>query len=134
MKRSKPIKRGKRPRRQRKGTKAALARLCDKLWSEIVRSRGACEACNCQPPGVILQGAHGFSRRYRGTRWNLLNGFCLCSGCHVSFTHNPLLWDEWLRRAWGEETYSELRRIALKGEKPDMDEIKAKLERCLPGR
>lgn len=81
-----------------------------------------------------MQGAHGFSRRYRGTRWLPINGFCLCSGCHVTYTHNPLDWDDWLREVWGEPVYLELRRKAQAVCKPDFSQIIPDLEseaRCL---
>lgn len=122
--------RRKRPRRQRKSTRAELGRKADKLWSLIVRSRGRCEACGGGdgPGRFVLQGAHGFSRRYRGTRWLPINGFCLCSGCHVSFTHDPLAWDGWLRNVWGESVYSELRAKAQATCKPDFGQIIPALE------
>jgi len=125
----KPPKRGpknpKRPRKQRKTSRAKLGRECDKLWSLLVRRKGACEACGGTN---VLQGAHGFSRRYRATRWVLLNGFCLCRGCHVTYTHDPLGWDTFLRDAWGEMVYDSLRASAQFGRAPrDMEAVLAKL-------
>jgi hypothetical protein len=95
-------------------------RELDSLWARLVRARGVCEAEGC---GKIdgLQAAHGFSRRYVGTRWVLLNGFCLCNGCHVYYTHEPLGWDDFLRIRWGELVYEELRRLALLGGRPDYE-------------
>ena len=131
----KPIARRTRPRRQRKTTRAALGRLADKLWSQIVRLAGECECCSKRPPAVVLQGGHGFSRRYRGTRWNLLNGFCLCSGCHVRFTHDPIGWDNFLRVGWGAPVYREMRRLALRTSGDlDMPAIVAKLRAELEAR
>jgi hypothetical protein len=127
IKRGRPIVKGRRPRKQRKGGKAALGRACDKLWSLIVRQHGSCKVCEKAPPAVVLQGAHGFSRRYRGTRWNLLNGFSLCSGCHVRLTHDPIGWDNWLRVAWGASIYAEMRRLAICGPKPDLAAVHASL-------
>jgi hypothetical protein len=103
-----------RPRKQRKATRAALAREADRLWSLAVRKKGRCELEGCAGRGV-LQAAHGFSRRYRGTRWLLINGFALCAGCHVSMTHDPLRWDDHLRVAWGPLVYEELKRLAQAG-------------------
>lgn len=136
MKRSKPLKRSTkpiarrtRPRKQRKSTRAALGRIADRLWSQIVRGRGECECCGQRPPAVGLQGAHGFSRRYRGTRWALINGFCLCSGCHVRFTHDPIGWDDYLREAWGGGVYEELRFVAQRPAKDlDLAAVVARLE------
>jgi len=105
-----------------------LGRVADKLWSEIVRSRGECEVCSKRPPGVVLQGAHGFSRRYRGTRWLPINGFCLCSGCHVRYTHDPLAWDDFLRENWGALVREELRGLALLVTKRTLEEMEAIVE------
>lgn len=90
----------------------------DSLWGRLVRAKGRCEVCG-KTDG--LQAAHGFSRRYGGTRWVLLNGFALCNGCHVRFTHDPLGWDAILRERWGEAPYEELRRLALSGGRPDYE-------------
>jgi len=114
-----------RPRRKRRGGKAALAREADRLWSLIVRGRGACEMEGDH--GGPLQGAHGFSRRYRTTRWLPINGFCLCAGHHVAMTHDPLAWDDFLRRAWGEPVYQELKRLAQRTDAPDVAAAVARL-------
>lgn len=115
------MKRRRRPRRERKSSQAELSRRCDRLWSEIVRSRGACEMPGKH--GGPLQGAHGFSRRYRGTRWLPINGFCLCAAHHVTMTHNPLAWTDFLLEAWGATVYEELKRRAQAVTKPDFDAI-----------
>lgn len=129
VKARKAIKRGKRPRRRRAGTPAAISRECDRLWSKIVRSRYTCEAAkgsflDCAGQ---LQAAHGFSRRYRNTRWLPINGFALCAGHHVWFTYDPLGWDDWLRAAWGQKVYDELRRLAQRTTKPDAEDALRKL-------
>lgn len=123
----KRIARGKRPRRQRKSAPAALAREADRLWSLLVRARGKCEAEG--PHAGPLQGAHGFSRRYRHTRWALLNGFCLCAACHMRYTHDPLRWEGYLRDAWGDAVYDELRKIALRTAPFLVAEVLARLKR-----
>ena len=108
-------------RRRRVGGTSWASREADRLWSAIVRSAGACYLADraghvCAGP---LQAAHGFSRRYRVTRWNLLNGFPLCAGAHVFYTHEPLGWDDLLREWWGAELYHTLRKGALSMEKMD---------------
>lgn len=114
----------KRPRRQRKGTPAAMAREADRLWSKIVRASGHCAFPGLgivdPPHGGSLQAAHGFSRRYRNTRWLPINGFCLCAAHHVYFTYRPLEWDDWIRWQWGGLAYNELRLLALRTTKPDV--------------
>jgi hypothetical protein len=114
-----------RPRKKRKGSKAAMAREADRLWSLIVRSRGACEADG--PHNGALQGAHGFSRRYRNTRWLPINGFCLCAGHHLRWTYDSLGWTDYLITAWGAPVYEELKRLAQKTTPPDVEAALAKL-------
>lgn len=121
-----PPRKSKRPRRK-------LLAYADSLWSQIIRRPGACVICGQRER---LQGAHGFSRRYHATRHDLRNGFCLCSGHHVYFTHRPLEWDEWLRFEWGTVwnqagLYEELRFKALANEKQDLDLTVKALEAVL---
>jgi len=109
-------------RKKRKGKKANLGREADRLWSLVVRKKGRCEVEGCPGRGV-LQAAHGFSRRYRNTRWMQINGFALCQGCHVRFTYDPLAWDDYLRIAWGPLIYDEMK--ALARQKFDPSELPA---------
>jgi len=74
-----------------------------------------------------LQGGHGLSRRYRGTRWLPINGVALCAKHHVVMTHDPLAWTAWLKAAWGLPVYEELERLARATAKPDHAAIVAKL-------
>jgi hypothetical protein len=122
---SKPA-RSKRPRRQRKSGRAALGRLADKLCGQIVRARGACEG-DIHGKGGALQWAHGFSRRYHAVRWLPINGFCLCQGCHLYYSLRPLEWDGFIRYAWGTPTYEELRIMALRNDRVDLEATVSKL-------
>jgi hypothetical protein len=119
----KRIARAKRPAKVRKTSRTKLKRMADKLWSLVVRAAGKCRICGSKER---LQAAHGFSRRYLGTRFDLRNGWCLCAGCHVFYTHRPLEFDEWLRRELG-EIYEPLREQALTITAPDYEAIIAKL-------
>jgi hypothetical protein len=119
--------RTKRPRKQRKGKRASIARQCDELCGKLVRARGVCEG-DVHGKGGALQWAHGFSRRYRATRWLPINGFCLCAGCHFYYSLRPLEWGEFMGRMLGEQVYENLRRLALKNEKQDMPAVLAKLK------
>lgn len=92
----------------------------DHEWSLAVRERGSCEAAGWAVDGESpvtcgggLQAAHGFPRTYMGTRWVVLNGFCLCAGHHRWFTTKPLHWTEFMLERLGSEPYEELRRLAL---------------------
>lgn len=98
-------------------TKTQLLKKCDATFSKIIRSAGSCHACGGM---ADLQCAHGFSRRYRSVRWDTRNAFCLCRGHHFAYTVRPLEWDQYLRDAWGEPLYDELRHLALTGPNPDL--------------
>lgn len=112
---------------RKKGKTKSQVDVCDELFGKIIRSPGRCIGrCNGQPRGA-LQAAHGFSRRYRATRWDERNCFPMCQGCHLYWTLRPLEWDEWLREHWGEELYEELRVLALTGRNPDLKETAARL-------
>jgi hypothetical protein len=118
-------KRKTRIRKKRKGKRASIARECDRLWSLIVRSRGASEISG---QTSNLQGAHGFSRSYKATRWLPINGFALTQSEHVYYTWRPLEWDSLLRERWGQPVYDELRAIAIANKKQDMPAVLAKLK------
>ena len=96
----KPIRRkakaGSRTSRRRKARKARC-QDADRLFSEFIRTRDdwQCRACGKTTAQAVMQCAHVVSRRYRAVRWNPHNAVCLCSGCHVKFTHDPLGWDAW---------------------------------------
>jgi hypothetical protein len=113
----------------KKPTHSALVKKADAMFSLRVRAIGRCMSGRSKHAGN-LQCAHGFSRRYEGTRWDLSNAFCLCAGCHVYFTHRPLEWDEWLRSGLGlgPALYEQVRHRALNGGKQDMDLVLARLQ------
>lgn len=107
-----------------KRQKSTLLKEADQLCGRLVRARGRCEECQSTKH---LQWAHGFSRSYRKVRHDLRNGFCLCQACHMRFTHNPLLWDDWLRARWGPELYAQMRFLALSGPRADLRETVSRL-------
>lgn len=114
-----PLRRA-RPRKRSKGKRASLGRQADALWSMLVKRPGRCCVEECSTPTDRLQAAHGISRRYRNTRWLLINGFPLCCRHHTYWTHRPLEWSVWLRHQWGGEMYDELHRMALRTTKADI--------------
>jgi len=129
-----PLKRGAAPKRNaankgkrtpaRRKERIGLSKQADALWSRLVKLPGRCVACGSTER---LQAAHGFSRRYRGTRWLPINGFCLCVRHHMFWTHRPLEWGEYLLQAWGAPAHEELLRLALRPAKPDFPAIIAAL-------
>lgn len=118
------IARRSRPAKVRRTPRAKLKRMADKLWSSIVRAAGKCRYCGSSDR---LQAAHGFSRRYLGTRHALINGWCLCSGCHMTMTHDPLRWDAFMRLELG-GLYESLRAQALARCIPDYEAVIAELK------
>ena len=85
--------RGKKTSKRRR-SRLALRRECDRVFAVAVKDRDgwACRACGSH---MHPQCAHLVSRRYHATRWDLLNAVCLCSGCHVRWTHDPIAWEDW---------------------------------------
>jgi hypothetical protein len=112
--------------------RSTLKRRCDRLWSLIIRAsnRGTCKLAGRDNVrcGGVLQAAHCFGRGYSGVRYELWNGWPLCAGHHVYYTHKPELWIWRLEDEWGEAAYSE--RFALATAAPkraDYGRIEAEL-------
>lgn len=95
----------------------------DRLFSLWVRSIGRCQAKDGRPCSGGLQCAHGFSRRYRNTRWDPDNAWCLCQAHHTYYTHRPIEWDLWMLDRQGVEDYVWLREQALRTTKVDLEPI-----------
>lgn len=91
--------------KQRKGA----AGRADRLWSQIIRSRGICERC-----GTVdsFQAAHIIPRRYAKTRTVLDNGWCLCGTCHFEVDNFADEKMALVERTIGSERYWELRELA----------------------
>jgi hypothetical protein len=82
----------------------------DRLFSLVVRARGACERCG-ESDYSKLQCAHIRRREFVATRTMELNAWCLCAGCHL-LTHAEA--DEFMdlvEQTIGLETYFELKTI-----------------------
>ena len=103
-----------------------LSKRLDLLFSKIIRDANQCH--RCLKYGVKnLQCAHLISRSYRQTRWNAENAICLCSGCHMYFTHHPLEWEEYINQVFPGRL-QRLKRQALKYSKLDHKKILADLQ------
>lgn len=89
----------------KKVNKSSQKKKADKLFSELVRSVGYCQAegkakeCKC---GGGLQCAHLITRWNLRLRWDEKNALALCAGHHRFFTHRPLEWAEFLLRYFPE--------------------------------
>lgn len=85
-------------------------------WARKVKERAGnkCEYCG---KTENLNSHHIFSRSNQSTRYELINGICLCSGCHVlsskfSAHKTPAEFIEFLKEYRGLETYELLRQKA----------------------
>lgn len=97
----------------------------DRLFSLAICSHGRCENCQ-KSSGVQLQCAHIMSRRYSKTRCNLKNAFCLCAGCHIFFTANPVAFGQFVSETWANEYFEQIQALAYDVRGPKTDWI----ERC----
>lgn len=91
------------PVKRYKGDKAKA----DKLFSEIIRSRGYCEAerwdnikCSSQ-----LQTMHIITRKRSATRTDLRNAMCGCFAHHRYFTDYPRQFSRFITDTWAAEHY-----------------------------
>lgn len=109
-------------KKRKKTKKQTLAQQCDTLCGQIVRARGYCEASGAD--GVACKGSlqwcHGFGRGYHAVRWDIRNGFCMCSAHHLHFTHRPIQWEDFMRSHLGDALYDELRAKAISYERVDL--------------
>jgi len=66
----------------RKPSKKTLTIKLDNAWSKAVRlkAKNKCEVCG---KTESLNSHHIEGRRNYALRWDIQNGVCLCSGCHV---------------------------------------------------
>lgn len=108
----------------RKPSRTTLKRKADKIWSEIILSKGACEICGSKR---YLNPHHIEGRRNLTLRHDLRNGACLCSGCHtmrVNSAHQSPLWfQDWMMKNRREDlNYLMLKRMEL-STKIDYEEI-----------
>lgn len=93
------------PVRRYRGDKAKA----DKLFSQIIRSLGYCEAegWGDYPCSKQLQTAHICSRKRSATRTDLRNAFCLCAAHHRHFTDYPRQFSYFITDTWAQEYYEE---------------------------
>lgn len=87
------------------GSPKGMKLRADKLFSQIIRSRGACQACG---KTLNLQCAHVISRRFANTRCDEDNAFCLCAGCHMYYTDHPVEFGTFVLTLMDEADYTAL--------------------------
>ena len=77
-----------------KKTKKTWKNQLDKLWSEIIHSKGYCEWC-----GQIGKNAHHvIGRTNYSLRWDIRNGCFLCISCHFKAHNDPLGFMEFFKK------------------------------------
>lgn len=94
----------KKPKKKKEKTKTQLRKKCDKLFGELIRSRGHCEWCG-RRNGVQLQTAHIITRDIRKLRFEEKNVLCLCASCHRKAHDRPLEFAELVKKIKGIENY-----------------------------
>lgn len=109
---------------QTRGLKARA----DRLFSGLIRQLGYCQSCGST---THLQCAHIHSRRYVRVRWDRLNAVCLCAGCHLYYTDNPVEFAAWVATVRTPDQLEELRRRRDHGPRPDLDAIVEQLRRAV---
>ena len=100
----------------------------DKIWAEKVKERANYICEWCLETDVWLNSAHILGRRYRGTRWLLMNGLCLCYGCHRKYDEHAPEAEQIRRVLIGKERMDKL--LAIKQgvtKNQDFEEIKRTL-------
>lgn len=115
-------------RANRRSPATALRKQANNLWSKCVTARpGDCE-CPRETHVGCFQAAHGFGKKaYPAVRHVLLNGWKLRSGCHRFYTGHPIEWDMFMRESLGQLAYDELRYLAVKNQRPPLEETIVKL-------
>ena len=85
----------------RKIKKSTLEKKLDRAWSKAILSKGKCEVCGLAD-NSRLNSHHIEGRRNFRLRWDLRNGVCLCSGCHMFRKESAHQSPEWFH-IWLEE-------------------------------
>ena len=137
----KPAKRGPKPKRRipavrakgkrkkvtRREQRKRLAKLCNDLWSFIVKAR---VQYTCQSPrsphecSHVWQAAHCIPKGpYPSIRYELWQGRCLCSAEHTYYTHREAEWYEHLRDLWGADLFRERLKKGMQPAKHDLEAV-----------
>jgi len=80
----------------------------DKAWSKRILSKGKCEVCGSTS---YLNAHHIEGRRNLRLRWDLRNGVCLCSGCHMFRKESAHQSPEWFHFWLEENRWEDLQHI-----------------------
>ena len=105
----------------------SLPKKADDLWSRVVRMKWECAVCWKKE---FLNAHHIFTRHNKSVRWDVENGICLCSGCHVfsdkfSAHKTPTDFTYWLEKQYSREWLETLGRKANTPLHVDSEYLKA---------
>jgi len=118
------------------GVKSPKIKQLDALWARIIKLRAGniCEMCGQTSKSRGMQAAHYMGRVFHSTRWELDNGACLCTSCHiVDIDNDSKLKEDFFRKRIGSDRQDELRTIAYKRFKPDKEKVLVQLKEKLRG-
>ncbi len=63
--------------------KGRLLEFADRLWALNVKAIWQNRCAMCERRGGVLNAHHLIPRQHQTTRFDLCNGICLCSSCHL---------------------------------------------------
>lgn len=93
-------------------TQGRLTARADRAFSELIRSRGFCQAAGLDDTACrgFLQCAHIVTRKNYAVRWDTLNALCLCEAHHLYYTHRgrDLEWPLLVQRILPQARFMEL--------------------------
>lgn len=105
-----------------------LTKELDKAMSQLVRSKGVCEASDVSSCGGELQDAHFISRSNLSLRWDIMNHLSLCYKHHFFFAHrNPFEFVLWFEKKFPER-YNYLRFARTQSKKWTPEEMRETLK------
>lgn len=111
------------PKKRKSGRSAKITKE-DRAWAVAVKERDGWRCRRCgktyQRGDRGLQAMHIFSRRFKATRHDLMNGLAGCTGCHMWGHSHPGEFLEWVASEIGSEALAELkgRAVALRKRTP----------------
>lgn len=119
------------PVKRFKGDKAKA----DRLFSEVIRSVGYCEAqgYDDRPCSNQLQCAHINSRRFNATRCDVRNAYSLCMAHHRYFTDFPRQFSRFITTTWAQKYYDDMYQKSRTATKVDWNERIQLLQRIKRG-
>lgn len=107
--------------------------LMDSLWSRVVRGLAGNKCVLCGESNKVLHAHHWVGRRYRATRYLLVNGIAVCHNCHQDIHDFPCFKHDVIKKTIGSDRLEQLEIIARSGigKKLDKEFVKQELQEKL---